>query len=322
MDRIIKHVHLQITRNCNLRCPFCGQWGKKGFFADSAGTEMELADWQRIIKELTEYRMKSKSDICVTVWGGEPLVSPYFDEIMAQLKYNGFTTEVITNGVLIDRHNDIIKTKADRLYVSIDGPRTIHDTIRGKAVFDKVKDNLLSLKHSHVIVMSVITPGLLQELPQFLDEMDTFGIKELYLQDMIGLTAAETEQYKAWMKDKFGIDAVNIDSWENNDKINYSNETDSVLNSIDTSRLSYTALHKSHRINPQIQCTSPYNHVHIAWNGNVLYCTDFYDFAAGNVHTDTVESIFLNEISESYRAEVSKNNCPTCKHCSWRITEF
>ena len=30
-------VHFQITRSCNLRCWFCGQWGKQGFLRDDGG---------------------------------------------------------------------------------------------------------------------------------------------------------------------------------------------------------------------------------------------------------------------------------------------
>lgn len=283
---------------------------------------MTLVHWKNIINQLTEYRQKSGTNICVTVWGGEPLVSPYFDEILTLLKDKDFETEVITNGVLIDRHTEVIGSKADRLYVSIDGPKEIHDSIRGNGVYDKVRDNLIRLKHKHVIVMSVITSQLVECLPQFISELNGLGIKELYLQDMIGLTTEEVIQYKEWMKKAFDITAVNIDSWESNEKIDFTEQIDAVLEDIDKSNLSFEIAQKSHRQSPHLHCISPYNHMHIAWNGNVLYCTDFYDFVAGNVHTDTLESIFLNKKSEAYREEITKGNCPSCKHCSWRLTEF
>ena len=92
MKREIKQVHFQLTRNCNLRCSFCGQWGKKGFFADSSGEEMSLDDWNRIMGELEEYRDKTGISPVITLWGGEPLVSPYFDKIAKKLKEKNFST--------------------------------------------------------------------------------------------------------------------------------------------------------------------------------------------------------------------------------------
>ena len=47
MDKKIEMVHFQITRNCNLRCHFCGQWGKKGFFSDASGNNI-FADAENI----------------------------------------------------------------------------------------------------------------------------------------------------------------------------------------------------------------------------------------------------------------------------------
>lgn len=309
--RQIKQAHFQITRNCNLRCPFCGQWGKKGFFADSSGNAMTLDDWQRIISELKAYRKKHKDNITVTVWGGEPLVSPYFDEIMSLLKENNFITEVITNGVLINEHKEVLKKYADKLYVSLDGAKEVHDGIRGEGVFEIVTQNLKKLRHDNVTVMSVITSKLLNALDEFLTELDKLNIKRLYLQDMIGLSSDEISEYKAWLKSVFNIDAHDIESWRNDSLF----KTDNIL----TGKHSYEIDHKIHT--NEGHCKSPLNHVHIAWNGNVLYCTDFYDFSAGNIKEDRLENIFLNEKSEKYREEIINGRCPACNHCSWKTNE-
>ena len=318
MKTQIKQVHFQITRNCNLRCPFCGQWGKKGFFADSSGEAMSIEDWKRIISELESYGNRMGEMPTVTVWGGEPLVSPYFDEILTLLNEKGFRTEVITNGVLINEHSEVIKNCVRRLYVSLDGPQSVHDAIRGEGVFGTVKANLKALNHPCVTIMSVITPGLVSSLPQFLTELKEFNIKELYLQDMIGLSRDEIEEYKKWMKDAFDISATDINSWENNELKVFNDEVDRHLDT----NYGYRIEHKTHTSDCSMVCKSAYNHPHIAWNGNVLYCTDFYDFSAGNVKTDTLENIFNNEKSERYRSEIADGKCPSCNHCSWRTRDI
>ena len=316
----LKQVHFQITRNCNLRCSFCGQWGKKGFFADSSGTEMTLEDWKEVICQLEKYCEKKGGNICVTVWGGEPLVSPIFDELMSMLKERDFITEVITNGVLIDKHIDVLKSCADRIYVSLDGTAQVHNKIRGGGVFEKVCGNLKSMRHSNITVMSVITKELIKALPDFLNELNELGIRNLYLQDMIGLTTEEINAYKRRMKSAFNIDATDINSWENDEEIRFFEQVEDVLKNADG--LNYEVEHKTHSSEKDVHCMSPFCHMHITWNGDVTYCTDFYDFKAGNVKEESIEEIFLNPKSEKYREEIQKGSCPTCNHCSWKNTKF
>ena len=318
MERRINHIHFQITRNCNLRCAFCGQWGKKGFFSDISGEEMTFSDWENIVNQLESYRKKEGISPLVTVWGGEPLVSPFFDKIMLLLKRKGFETEVITNGVLICNHLEVLTNCADKIYVSVDGTKEIHDAIRGNGVYDKVMDNLKKLRHKNVTVMSVITKKLTENLPIFLKELNELNICELFLQDMIGLSSSEVIEYKNTMKDFFGINADFIDSWENNEKINFSDELKKALAKIDQNALNYKVIHKKHSYDKTMICKSPFTHPHIAWNGEVIYCTDFYDFSAGNVKREGLENIFLNEKSEIFRQIIENGKCTSCNHCSWR----
>lgn len=71
----------------------------------------------------------------------------------------------------------------------------------------------------------------------------------------------------------------------------------------------------------QKHCLSPFRHIHIAWNGEVMYCTDFYDFSAGNAKNGDLFSVFNNELSEKFRTEIVKSNCVLCNHCAWKNNE-
>jgi len=51
-QKVLKLVHFQLTRNCNLRCWFCGQWGKKGFFSNASGEAMAFDDWKKVVSDL------------------------------------------------------------------------------------------------------------------------------------------------------------------------------------------------------------------------------------------------------------------------------
>ena len=102
-EKKLEMVHLQLTRKCNLRCYFCGQWGRKGFFSGGADTDMRFEEWHRVIDRLIEYRKTSGISPEITLWGGEPLVYPEFKAIVEYLRANEFQLKLITNGVLLDR---------------------------------------------------------------------------------------------------------------------------------------------------------------------------------------------------------------------------
>lgn len=318
MKKRLEQIHLQITRNCNLRCYFCGQWGKKGFFSDASGTEMSLDDWKDVIFDIIEYRSKTGISPFIMLWGGEPLVSPHFPAIVQLLHEHGFKIGMVTNGVLIDRYSQLIDEAVQKIFVSLDGTPEVHNAIRGEDVFEKVTANIRKLTKPEITVMSVVTEKLIGQLPEFLRLLNTINIKELYLQDMIGLTTEEVQNYKATMQEAFGIEATHIESWEDNGRLHFHEEIDVFLSQLDRSHYHYDILHKKHGGTENPHCLSPFRHAHVTWNGNVTYCTDFYDFHAGNVKEESLENIFLNEISEKYRALIMEEKCVTCKHCSWK----
>lgn len=72
----------------------------------------------------------------------------------------------------------------------------------------------------------------------------------------------------------------------------------------------------------EIILTAPKPDVHIAWNGNVLFCTDFFDFCCGNINDGDIIDIFNGEEAEKYRSGVKNGNNPLCEKCSWKNSEF
>lgn len=315
-------VHLQLTRECNLRCYFCGQWGKHGFFSDASGRELNSQDWNRIIVSLKKYREETGISPVIMIWGGEPLFSPFFSEISEKLKKSRFSLGLITNGVLIDRHADLLRQAFDTIYVSVDGPEGIHDRIRGKGVFNKIKENLKLLKggEAKIILMSVITHdnmSIAQNIPHILASLNP---DKVIIQPLIYLTPIEVESYTCWLKKTFNQSANEIKSWQADNMTVYDalfrEKTELVKRNIAMGQYPMEVEILSHGENGQ--CASPWLHLHVAWNGNVLYCTDFYDFIAGNVRNDDLISIFNNPTSEKFRQEVAAGHCPTCNHCSWK----
>ena len=315
MQKQIELVHFQITKNCNLRCWFCGQWGKKGFFADDNGEEVSLEKWLEIINDLEVYGKKVGRLPDVMLWGGEPLVSNKFTTVLKVLNEKGFKVGIVTNGYFIDKFINEINKAVSVLYVSIDGLQPIHDAIRGNGVYQKVISNLKLLNSQVKIrVMSVITKNLLNSLVEFTNELKTLNVDKLILQDMIGLTSCEVVEYKNALK-RYDIDATAIDGWLSNPEI-YRAEVLKIINSLPN----FVEYLPHGAVNDR-SCLSPFKHIHVTWNGNLTFCTDFYDFNFGNVNNGNIVDLFSGEVAEKFRSALSSCDLPTCKHCSWKLSK-
>lgn len=116
-----------ITNRCNLRCKHCYWW--KGY---QKGEELSPDEWRTVINEIF-----IKNHIFhVALTGGEPLLRPDVVEVFTEeLPHKIF---IVTNGTI-----PLMKlSKVGGYYVSVDGTEEIHDRIRGKGVYAKVKRNV------------------------------------------------------------------------------------------------------------------------------------------------------------------------------------
>lgn len=301
MNKKIEQVHFQITKNCNLRCPFCGQWGERGFFSAANGTPLSYDEWISAAMQLK----KIEPLPTVTVWGGEPLSYSFFDKLSNRLFDMGFRLRAVTNGTMIDRHTETLKRCYEQVYVSIDGLAELHNSIRGKGVFEKVTENLKLLDKNRVVIMTVATEKL--DAVRFAEFFKDYRI---LLQTMIAFDSEEIDEYKRWFRGVFNREATEINSWFGNGfRGDYKNLPENV-----------TVMPHGDMARGGV-CNSPFSHIHITWNGNVTFCTDFYDFSAGNVREKSIEEIFNSEAAEKFRAEVLGGRCVSCRHCSWKNNE-
>ena len=140
-------VQLRVTNLCNLRCKMCGQWGDTGVFREHKGDgatdgeaerarirdliglrrQLGLDDYVRLLDELAPHRP------IVTLFGGEPFLYPEIMPLVRAIKARGLVATVITNGWHLERHaRELVEAGIDSIAVSIDGPPSVHDRIRGR----------------------------------------------------------------------------------------------------------------------------------------------------------------------------------------------
>jgi MoaA/NifB/PqqE/SkfB family radical SAM enzyme len=106
-------VSLGMINRCNLRCKFCGH-ANEGIL-DEEKSEMTLDSVRTIFSHPL-----LKNALIVDLVGGEPLLCNDLTEIIAFLAYNGYLTNVVTNGLLLaDKISDLKKAGVTSINVSI-----------------------------------------------------------------------------------------------------------------------------------------------------------------------------------------------------------
>ncbi|MGN0872948.1 MAG: radical SAM protein [Victivallales bacterium] len=294
MNINLEMVHLQLTWRCNLHCAFCGQKHKKPL------NVLSPSEWLELLERIHDYAPGA----VLVLWGGEPLLYPYFRDIVLHAKELDFPLELITNGTQIGVHADLLQKYFCRIYLSVDGPERVHDTIRGKGVFAKVKENLefLGKIKGELIMMSVMTP---ENLDCF--EALPFGlpVDRIILHPLIYLSEEECRGYP---KD-FAVE------WRRNAVAGYEEKLAQTLKKLQGMKFSVPVEFQPHFRGGF--CREPYRHLHIGAGGETSFCTDFTEDSLGNVRGHSLQEIFEGEKAEIFRKHGENL---FCSHCSWKNT--
>lgn len=132
-------VHQIVTFKCNLRCKYCGLWALNR-------REMSTAEIKRAMDEFSK-----AGTVQWHLTGGEALIRNDIGEIIDYGASKGMFVSLGTNGILVrNKLNDI--KNLNLLAVSLDGPREIHDKIRGKGIFDKAVNGIKAAKSAGIDV--------------------------------------------------------------------------------------------------------------------------------------------------------------------------
>jgi len=133
----ILRCSIEVSKTCNLRCPFC--YANAGIKRDG---EMTFDEIVQVIKQA-----KSAGAKTITVLGGEPLIYSRIRELIDFINDNGLTTLMFTNGTVVTQeladflfnHNVSVIVK----FNSFDDPQ-IQESMVGNVpgVFVKIRETM------------------------------------------------------------------------------------------------------------------------------------------------------------------------------------
>ncbi len=290
-----------LTYRCNSRCRTCGIWKRK------SGSELST-------EEVKEFFSKNVFP-WVNLTGGEVFLRKDLVDIAKSMK-GTYLLNITTNGILTEKILSDCKELEKSvprfiLTVSVDGPRELHDKVRGVKCWDKASNTFararkMGLETYIGYTISPYNTGKLSETFEELKKpvpglkMSDFHVNfyhesEVYFNNKGcapgGYRKKFGEEIEEFMKAKKGLGPVSFL------ERSYLKNVDSYLKS-GISPLPCKALSSSCYMDPE---------------GNVYPCTIF-NKKLGNIRNAgyDLKKIWNSEKSDETRKLVEKNKCPGC----------
>jgi MoaA/NifB/PqqE/SkfB family radical SAM enzyme len=143
-------AHLIAMRRCNLSCAYCNEY-------DAVSKPVPLAEmWKRVDK------LAELGTDFVTISGGEPLMHPELEEIVARIRKRGMVPTLITNGYYLSRERieKLNRAGLDHLQISIDNVEPDEASMKSLRLLEPKLQWLAELRQFTVTINSVLGSGV------------------------------------------------------------------------------------------------------------------------------------------------------------------
>ena len=143
-------AHIIPMRRCNLACTYCNEF-------DDFSKPVPLEAMNERLDRLAEL-----GTTIITISGGEPLMHPELDQIIARIRHHGMIAGMITNGYLLtaERIQRLNAAGLEHLQISIDNVMPDDVSKKSLKVLDKKLQLLAEHAEFHVNINSVVGGGI------------------------------------------------------------------------------------------------------------------------------------------------------------------
>src|SRR6185295_4231177 len=143
-------AHIIPMRRCNLACTYCNEF-------DDFSKPVPLEEMYRRLEHLA-----ALGTSIITISGGEPLMHPELDQVIARIRKCGMIAGMITNGYLLtaERIQRLNRAGLDHLQISIDNVMPDEVSKKSLKVLDKKLQLLAEHADFHVNINSVVGGGI------------------------------------------------------------------------------------------------------------------------------------------------------------------
>lgn len=310
-------VILMPHSRCNCRCVMCDIW--KANHDRRELTTAELLPHLAALEALGTRR--------VVLSGGEALMHSNLWALCHAIHDIGARITLLSTGLLLKRHASGVTTWCDDVIVSIDGPRSLHDEIRGiPGAFDRLREGVAALKAIKpdfpVTSRCVIQRRNYSELPAIIEAARDLGL------DGISFLAADvsTEAFnrpEKWEEDRVAdvaLTRAEVGEFEQilDDTVaRFAREFASGFIAESPAKLRrlhrYFAALGGDGEFPETVCNAPWVSTVVEADGVVRPC--FFHPAYGNVKERPLAAILNSPEAVAFRKQLDVRANPICRKC-------
>jgi MoaA/NifB/PqqE/SkfB family radical SAM enzyme len=330
------------TEGCNLRCPFCNQWGENGYFLAGARkvATMDETLMTRLVEQL------SPRDSLINIHGGEPFAYKHIDALLDILAKRDFDVLITTNGTLLSKHLEALARLRNLAFIlSIDGDEETHDRIRGKGTFQKIKEGitqLFELRRSFgvppplVIMSSVVCESTTDVIEKAYEIARALGVFMLNYNFRYFMPEAAGLAYEKHLQENFAVKSSG--AWRgwvvpDYEKYDYREVAHRVRRLLRAKRFElrppYVVTGPSQLRGKDYDnwftdytntfgnesCFMPFYWARVHANGDLIFCPGHPDIIAGNVFRDGFMQSFNSAVAVKFRKHILQNRFPICNRC-------
>jgi MoaA/NifB/PqqE/SkfB family radical SAM enzyme len=331
------------TEACNLRCPFCNQWGENGYFLD--GTRKAKHVDESALVELVKGLSPQSS--LINIHGGEPLAYKHIDKLFEILGRRNFDVLLTTNGTLLKDHLDqLAGIRNLALILSVDGDEESHDRVRGKGRFQQTREGIAALFELRrklkmplpLVIMSIVvcewTTDVIETAFTVARDFNVFALNynlRYFMPEEAGLA------YEKHLQEHFGI-AKSSGAWRGwiapkHDRHDYSEAAGKLRRLLRQKRFRlwppFPVTGPTHLRGKDYEewftdylntfgnesCFMPFYWARVQANGDLTFCPGHPDIVAGNVFRDGLMTAFNSEMAVKFRKHILHHRMPICNRC-------
>lgn len=252
----------------------------------------------------------------VTITGGEALLVKSLPQIVSNLIKNDIHVNIFTNAILLSNFEKKLQRILGYLpidmldfFISVDGTKECHDSIRGKGNYQKTINNI---KHVVDIGYRVTTNTVLSKLnykviPKLYFDLYNLGVYKIQISNLIPMgNATKKMELTKVEKRSFATELKNV--IENNNLSNrllYAEMPDDECSS-EVYLLSKKG--KSYLQKEQWKCSAGIGKATINYDGTVYCCPFIENYALGNLVEDNFSDIWCSKKRYDFLKYIVKNN--------------
>ncbi|MEW5691812.1 MAG: radical SAM protein [Candidatus Hydrogenedentota bacterium] len=334
-----------INSRCNFKCKMCdvGQNNSKSmFYKNLVGSDKgdyPVEAFKRLIDEVKGFKPY------ISITSTEPLLYKPLPEIINYVIQSGLIINVLTNGYILEkRAEELVDAGLYSLNVSIDGPPTVHNQLRGVSdAFERAIAGIMKIverkekrksKLPYLGINATITDSTAPYMVDLIKSLPMKHLAKVSFMTMVFLYQELADLHNREFGDRYFATEVCLSGGANPKKVDVDKlvEQSNLVKKMypDKVFLYYQPdkeeltryFYKPDEFMDNTRCVFPWFSAQILSNGDLVGLTRCYPTVFGNVVEKSFKEVWLGEKIREFRKDLQKyGRFPACTRCEGVLYE-